>query len=66
MVWLSLLREILGNMCIVVVCQTGCDVKYFKLVLPLLLSRLFGRFLSSLLIFFKNLNIFRTFNELLR
>ena len=29
-VWLSLLREILGNMCIVIVCWPGCDVMNFE------------------------------------
>ena len=30
-VWLPLLLEILGNMCIVIVCFLGCDVIHFKI-----------------------------------
>ena len=30
-VWLPLLLEILGSMCIVIVCQLGCDVIKFEI-----------------------------------
>ena len=30
-VWCPLLLEILGNMCIAMVCEPGCDVKNFKI-----------------------------------
>ena len=30
-VWLPLLREILGNMCIAIVCQPGCDIINFDI-----------------------------------
>ena len=30
-VWLPLLLQILGNMCIAIVCQPGCDVMNFKI-----------------------------------
>ena len=30
-VWLLLLHEILGNMCIVIICQQGCDVMNFEI-----------------------------------
>ena len=41
-VWLSLFHEILSNMFIVIVCQPGCDVIYFRinlvfLIIPFLL-----------------------------
>ena len=29
--WLPLLLEVLGNMCIAIVCEPGCDVINFKL-----------------------------------
>ena len=32
-IWLPLLREILGNMCIVIVCEPGCDVVNFEITL---------------------------------
>ena len=31
MVWLPLLRETLGNMCILVICLPDCDVKNFEI-----------------------------------
>ena len=31
MVWLPLLLEILGNMCLAIVCYPGCDVMDFKI-----------------------------------
>ena len=40
-VCLPLLREILGNMCIVIVCQPGCDVINFKIDLIFLIEPLF-------------------------
>ena len=30
-IWSPLLHEILGNMCIVIVCETACDVKNFEI-----------------------------------
>ena len=40
-VWLPLLREILGKMCIVNVCQPGCDVKDFAINLIFLITLFF-------------------------
>ena len=37
-VWLSLLLEILGNMCIAIVCWPGCDVINFKINLIFLIK----------------------------
>ena len=36
-VWLPLLCEILGNMCIVIVCLKGCDIKNFEINLIFLI-----------------------------
>ena len=35
MFWLHLLCEILGNMCIAIVCEPGCDVMNFEVYLYL-------------------------------
>ena len=43
MAWLPLLREILENMCAVIVCQPDCDVKILKLILHFQSSRFFLR-----------------------
>ena len=39
--WLPLLRKILGNMCIVIVCWPGCDVRNFKINLIFLIKPFF-------------------------
>ena len=36
--WLPLLLEILGNMCIAIVCEQGCDVKNFRINLIFLIK----------------------------
>ena len=41
MVWLSLLCEILGNVCIVIVCWPGCDVLNFEINLICLIKPFF-------------------------
>ena len=38
--WLPFLREILGNMCIVIVCKPGCDVIHFEISLIFLIKPL--------------------------
>ena len=40
-VWLPLLREILGNMCIVIVYQPGCEVMHFEVNLIFLIKSFF-------------------------
>ena len=40
-VWLPLLLEILGNMCIAIVCKPGCDVINFKINLIFLIKPFF-------------------------
>ena len=40
-VWLPLLRGVLGNMCIVTVCEPGCDVINFEINLIFLLMPFF-------------------------
>ena len=40
-VWLPLLREILGNMCIVIVCLPGCDAMKFEVNLIFLIKPFF-------------------------
>ena len=40
-VWLPLLCEILGNMCIRIVCKLGCDVITFKVDLNFLIKPFF-------------------------
>ena len=40
---LPLLREILGNMCIVIVCEPGCDVVNFEVTLTFLIKQIFLR-----------------------
>ena len=59
-VWLPLLREILGGMCTATVCSPGCDVINFKINMIFLIKPFFiydqkGQD--------KNLNILRTKNE---
>ena len=39
--WLPLLREILGNMCIVIACLPGCDVINFEINLIVLIKPFF-------------------------
>ena len=36
-IWLPLLRQILSNMCIVIVCAAGCDVNLIFLIKPFIL-----------------------------
>ena len=40
-VWLSLLLEILGNMCFAILCQPGCDVMDFEINLIFLIEPFF-------------------------
>ena len=40
-VWLALLPEMLGNMCIVIVCLPGCDVINFEISLIFQIKRIF-------------------------
>ena len=40
-VWLPLLCEILDNMCIAIVCKTGCDVMNFEFILIFLIKPFF-------------------------
>ena len=40
-VWLPLLREILDNMCIVIVCWPGCDVLNFQIIFIFLIKPVF-------------------------
>ena len=40
-VWLSSLREILGNMYVVILCSPGCDVMNFEIYITLLLKPFF-------------------------
>ena len=54
-IWLHLLLEILGNICIVIVCWEGCDVMKFEWALSFLSSR-FATWWKS---HDKNLNILR-------
>ena len=62
-VWLFLIREILSNMCIVICCQPGSDVKNFEINLTFLIKP-FLTFLIKLSTCpksqDKNLNILRT------
>ena len=60
-VWLPLLREILGNMCIVIVCWPGCDAINVEINL-IFLIKLFSAWPKRQ---GKNLNILKT-KELLR
>ena len=39
--WFPLLLEILGNMCIAIVCEPGCDVMNFDINLIFLIESLF-------------------------
>ena len=39
--WLPLLRQILGNMCIAIVCYPGCDVMDFEINLIFLMEPFF-------------------------
>ena len=39
--WFPLLLEILGNMCIAIVCESGCDVMNFDINLIFLIESLF-------------------------
>ena len=39
--WFPLLLEILGNMCITIVCEPGCDVMNFDINLIFLIESLF-------------------------
>ena len=55
--WLSLLLEILGNMCIAVVCFPGCDVINFEINFIFLIKRFFSTWPKSQV---KKLNILRT------
>ena len=41
MVWLPLLYEILGDMCIAIVCKPGCDVRNFEVNLIFLIKPFF-------------------------
>ena len=41
MAWLPLLFEILGNMCIAIVCYPGCDVMDFEINLIILIKPFF-------------------------
>ena len=41
MIWLPLLCEILGNMCIAMVCEPGCDVMNFEVNLTFLIKPFF-------------------------
>ena len=41
MVWLTLLLEILGNMCIAIVCYPGCEVMDFEINLIILIKPFF-------------------------
>ena len=41
MVWLPLLLEILGNMCIAIVCYPGCEVMDFEINLIILIKPFF-------------------------
>ena len=41
MAWLPLLLEILGNMCIAIVCYPGCDVMDFEINLIILIKPFF-------------------------
>ena len=55
-VWLTLLCEILGNMCIAIVCKPGCDAMNFEV--HLIFLTLF--FLHDQKVLTKTLNILRT------
>ena len=39
--WLPLLLEILGNMCVVIVCYPGSDVMDFEIIILIFLIELF-------------------------
>ena len=41
MAWLPLLLEILGNMCIAIVCYPGCEVMDFEINLIILIKQFF-------------------------
>ena len=43
MVWLPLLCEISGNMCIAIVCEPGCEVMNFEVNLIFLIKPFFLR-----------------------
>ena len=55
--WLPLLREILGNMYIVIVCKSGCDVINFDINIIFLIKQFF---LHDQKVKDKNLNILIT------
>ena len=57
MVWLTLLLEIWGNMCIVTACCLVCDVTNFEIILCFLYGAIFPHDQKSK---YKNLNILRT------
>ena len=40
--WLPLLREIIDNMCIVIICQPACDVTNFEINLVLVIKPFFS------------------------
>ena len=61
-VWLPLLCEILGNMCIAIVCKPSCDVMNFEVNLVFLIQPLFlhDQKVSNKNYSDKNFDIFRT------
>ena len=57
MVWLPLLWEISGNMCITIVCEPGYDVMNFEVNLIFLIKPFFLHGQKSRFIIFKGLSI---------